>query len=254
MGLPYLLSPTWKKQVSRVASMKLPGAVDQEQAHCLALDLAAEDHAGVEVDAGGAQRRAVLAVDAAHGAAQHARGVEHALRVPDGDAVPRRPLSSFSTCRISRTLWLMLRLPAEQHDHEAVARLLVDHHLAEGADGVQARVGARVRQEHEAGVEADAHAVGHGWGVFPQVLRGGTARPAPRGARAYAGSSAVQRGLHRAAGRRGSGGRCRRARRTEVHLRPTCARCLRSPAPPAWRRACRTSEAGMPARRATCTP
>ena len=24
IGLPYLLSPTWKKQVSRVASMKLP--------------------------------------------------------------------------------------------------------------------------------------------------------------------------------------------------------------------------------------
>ena len=60
---------------------EVAGRIDQEHAHGLALDLPAEDHAGVEVDARGAQRGAVLVVHAAHGAAQHARGPSTPLLV-----------------------------------------------------------------------------------------------------------------------------------------------------------------------------
>jgi hypothetical protein len=53
------------------------------------------------------------------------------------------------------------QVAGRQQHHEAVARLLVHDHLAEGADVVQPRIGARVGQKDESGVEFDADAISH---------------------------------------------------------------------------------------------
>ena len=203
---------------------------------------------------------AVLVVDAAHRRAEHARGVEHAGRVPDRDRRPLAARASFSTCRISRTDCEIDRLPADSMHHEAVARPLVDHHLAEGADLVEPGVGARVGEEHQAGVELDAYAIGHD-GVSVQGLQ------------------AVQR-VERLAWARGYRGRARRrlrrarnSPRRRRSVRVVGAAASRRAAAPANRSICalardplgleraRASRApgaaalgGMPARRATWTP
>ncbi len=56
--------------------------VDAEQARLLARDLAADDERGVEGDLARLQRRAVAALDVAHGIGHHVRDVEHRARVP----------------------------------------------------------------------------------------------------------------------------------------------------------------------------
>ena len=135
--------------------------IDLEQAHALALDLAAEDHGYVEVHAGSLERFAVALVHVAHGSAQHTRGVKHALGVPDGDR--------FAAIGVFELLDLQdfadrlgdREVARREQAHEAVARLLVDDHFPKGADLVQARVGARVGEEDEPGVEFDGDAVSH---------------------------------------------------------------------------------------------
>jgi hypothetical protein len=103
----------------------------------------------------------VALVHVAHGRAQHAGGVEHALGVPDGDGLAIVVLELLDLQDLAHRL-RDAQVAGRQQHHEAVARLLVDDHLAEGADLVQPGVGARVGQEHQSGVEFDGDAVGHG--------------------------------------------------------------------------------------------
>ena len=114
MGLPYLLSPIWKKQVSRVASMKLPAEYTRNIRIASPLIWPPRIMVAVEVDARGLQGGAVLLEHAAHRAAPSTRTASNMLcafqMVSAGWSGPR---SIFSSCSSSRTLWLMLRLPAD---------------------------------------------------------------------------------------------------------------------------------------------
>ena len=140
---------------------EVAGRVDEEEAHRLALDLAAEDHRGVEVEPRLLERRAVLVVDATHRGAEHAARIEHAGRVPDRD---RRAVAVFEFLDLQDLAHLLgdREVAGREHHHEAVARPLVDHHLAERGDLVEAGIGARVGEEDKAGVELDGYAIGHG--------------------------------------------------------------------------------------------
>ena len=84
----------------------------------------------------------------------------------------------------------MLRLPADSSTMKRSPGRLVDDHLAEGADVVHARVGARVGQEHQSGVEFDADAIGHAClrGRLAPVSSVGTPRRGLRAGSAHPGS------------------------------------------------------------------
>jgi hypothetical protein len=127
-----------------------------------ALDLAAEDQRHIEVDPGVLQRVGIAVVHPAHRGAQHPRGIEHAACVPDADRLAVLVVLELLDLQ-DFTHGLRDRQVAgrEQH-HEAVVVAFVDDHLAKGADLVQAGVGARVRQEHQSGVQFDGDAISHG--------------------------------------------------------------------------------------------
>lgn len=124
-------------------------------------DLPAQDQRHVEFEPRLPQRRAVALVDVAHRRAQHLGSVEHAAGVPDRDRVAALRVShGFGLQDLAHRL-RDRQVAGRQHHHEAVACALVDQHLAEGADGVDTRIGARIRQEHHACVDFDGAAVGH---------------------------------------------------------------------------------------------
>ena len=91
-------------------------------------------------------------------------------RVPDRD---RRLVAVVELLDLQNLAHLLRdrQVARREHDHEAVARPLVDHHLAKGADLIQAGVGPRVGQEHQAGIELDAHAIGHAELPFRDLSR-----------------------------------------------------------------------------------
>ncbi len=135
---------------------EIAGGVDVEQARPLAADLPAEDDADVEVDLGLGQRRGIAVVHLAHRLADDGGGLEH---------VPRRPQRARLVARLGQHLPHGLadgEIAGGQQHHHAVAFALEDGHLAEGGDGVDARVGAGIRQEDQASVQAHGDAVSHG--------------------------------------------------------------------------------------------
>ena len=86
-----------------------------------------------------------------------ARRLRHVRRVPQHRVSrqrSRRAAGSITACD-------MARFPAHISDQHALAGSLEDRDLAEGADLVDARVGARIAEEHEPGVEQHANAVRH---------------------------------------------------------------------------------------------
>ncbi len=97
----------------------------------------------------------------ADGSAEDARGVEHALGVPDRDRVTVLVLLDLLDLQDLAHRLRDAQVARRQQHHEAVARLLVDDHLAEGADLVKTGVGAGIGQEHQPGIEFDGDAVGH---------------------------------------------------------------------------------------------
>ena len=113
MGLPYLLSPTWKKQVSRVASMKLPAEYTRNMRMAspliwppkIMLVLKSMPAVRSEAPSCSYTRRTALP------STRVASNMLGAFQMVSGSSCG--PRSIFSTCRISRTLWLMLRLPAD---------------------------------------------------------------------------------------------------------------------------------------------
>jgi hypothetical protein len=115
--LPYFDSPTWKYGVSVGRFDEVAGRIDQEEAHVLALDLPAEDERHVEVEPGVLQCLGIAVIHVAHRRAQHARGIEHALGVPDGDGVALRAVfagfAQLFDLQDSRTDCEMLRLPED---------------------------------------------------------------------------------------------------------------------------------------------
>jgi hypothetical protein len=104
---------------------------------------------------------AVLRVDPAHRAAEHARGVEQALAVPDRQALFVLAGVDLLDLQLLAHRLRDRQVARRQQHHEALTGLLVDHHLAKAGDVIEAGVGARVRQEHEARFEPDADAIGH---------------------------------------------------------------------------------------------
>ena len=140
--------------------MKLPAAVDAEQARRLAPDLPAENQARVELDAKVLQRRRVAPVDFAQRLADAAAPLEIFGAVSrlgrshrgDSDAAPRSRL--VTACVIAR-------LPALCSTSTRSPRLLEHRGLAEGADLIDTGVGAGVGQEHQARVQQHGHAIGH---------------------------------------------------------------------------------------------
>jgi hypothetical protein len=98
----------------------------------------------------------------AHGRAQHAGGIEHAGDVPDGQDLAGLLVADVLGLQDFTHRLRDRQIARRQQHHEAVARLLVDHHLAERADLVQSGIGAGVGQKHEPGVEFDGDAIGHG--------------------------------------------------------------------------------------------
>jgi hypothetical protein len=64
------------------------------------------------------------------------------------------------------------QVAGRQQTHEAIARLFIDDHLAEGADLVEARVGARVGQKNHSGVELDGDAISHCCRAYQAAVAG----------------------------------------------------------------------------------
>jgi len=98
----------------------------------------------------------------AHGRAQHAGRIEHALGVPDRDGFARITVLDLLVLQDLAHGLRDRQIARRQQHHEAVARLFIDHHLAERADLVQTGVGAGIGQENQSGVEFDGDAVRHG--------------------------------------------------------------------------------------------
>jgi hypothetical protein len=136
--------------------------VHLEQAHALARDLSAEDQRDIELHARGLERLRIALVDVAHSCAQHAGGIEHALGVPDGDGLAVFVLLELFHLQDFAHRLRDREVAGRQQHHEALLGLLVHDHLAEGADLVQPRVGPRIGEEDQSGVEFDGDAVGHG--------------------------------------------------------------------------------------------
>jgi ABC-type dipeptide/oligopeptide/nickel transport system ATPase subunit len=93
---------------------------------------------------------------------QHPRGIEHAPGVPDGDGLAIGRVFELLDLQDLAHRLRDGQIARGEQDHEAVARLLVDDHLAKGADLVETGVGARVGQEDQSRIELDAYAIGHG--------------------------------------------------------------------------------------------
>ena len=78
----------------------------------------------------------------ADGRTQDARGIKHALGVPDGDGFGiGMVLNLFNLQHLAHRL-RNAQITRRQQDHEAVALFFVNDHLAIGADHVESGVGA----------------------------------------------------------------------------------------------------------------
>jgi hypothetical protein len=121
---------------------EVAGRIHLEQAQAFALDLAAKHHGDIEVHTGALEGHAIAVVHMAHGRAQHAGGIEHAGDVPDGQDLAGLLVADVLGLQDFTHRLRDRQIARRQQDHEAVARLLVDHHLAERADLVQSGIGA----------------------------------------------------------------------------------------------------------------
>ena len=130
-----------------------------EQAASFTLDLAAQQHVDVELDARVFERLILALPDFADRRADGFRHFVKAFGRPDGAAfigVHQMLFDRLADGQIAR----------RQQHHHPVAGFLEHRHLAESADVVHTGVGAAVGQHHQAGVEFDGYAVGHvpnGW-------------------------------------------------------------------------------------------
>ncbi|MPN20523.1 hypothetical protein SDC9_167902 [bioreactor metagenome] len=98
----------------------------------------------------------------AHGSTQHARGIEHAAHIPDGQHLVRGRVVQLKALQQLAYRLGDGQIACRLQHHEALARLLIQHDLAEGADLVESGIGAGVGQKHQAGVELEGDAVCHG--------------------------------------------------------------------------------------------
>lgn len=140
---------------------EIPCRVDQEQAELSAPALASHDDGGVRRCALRLDLGAIALLDLAHrfthqlGCAIERVAGHDALdfRVDLG-ALHRRPDVRHHALRDAE-------IARAHQGHDALARLLEHEHLAEARDVVDARIGARVRQQHEARLELEANAISH---------------------------------------------------------------------------------------------
>ena len=133
--------------------------VDVEEARLLAANLPADDETQVELEAEVLHRRRVARVYAAHGFADDGRGVEHRLGVPQREACCvglKRRAQRRQHCLRQR------KVAGGLHDDDALAGPLEPVRLAKRAHLVDAGIGPRVGQKHDAGVEPNPYAVRHG--------------------------------------------------------------------------------------------
>ena len=145
---------------------EVAGGVDVEQARWLAGDLAAKNETGAELDAEGFKRVGIAQEHLAQGIADMAGGLEEIGHVHQRRSLAVGP-DRFLQHRDER---LRDRQVAGTQEHDgALAGLLEDRHLAEGADLVDAGVGARVGEENDALVEEHADAISHWCSVARKV-------------------------------------------------------------------------------------
>ncbi|MNT30938.1 hypothetical protein D3C72_1667550 [compost metagenome] len=135
---------------------KVAGRVDVEQPHPLAPDLAAEDQADIEFDAGIAQRVRVALVHLAHRVADDGRGFKHVARIPQR-ALVVVALRQDLAHRLADG-----EVAGGHQHHHAVAGLFEHRHLACRRDGVHPGVGAGIGQEYQAGIQPHGYTVRHG--------------------------------------------------------------------------------------------
>jgi hypothetical protein len=126
------------------------------------MDLATKDERHIELDTRLFERCGVTLVNMANGRTQHARRIEHAFCVPDRDRVAVLVLLELLDLQDLAHRLRNAQVAGRQQHHEALARLLVNNHLAESADLVQPGIGTRVGQKNQPGIEFDGDTVGHG--------------------------------------------------------------------------------------------
>jgi hypothetical protein len=107
----------------------------------------------------------------ANGRTEHARRVKHAFGVPDRDALVLVVVLEFFNLQNLAHRLRNAQVAGRQQHHEAVVRLFVNDHFAKGADLVETRIGARIGQKNQSGVEFDGDAISH---VYRVKLNGGS--------------------------------------------------------------------------------
>ena len=150
-------------EVGRVdgAFDEIAGRIDHEEPRPLALDLAAEQKRQVELDVGGLERDLVGPVDAADGAPDALRRLEHGRGVEQGFALAG--LGILEALMQGAEHRLGEREVAGGGDREnPLARDREGVQLAEDRDVVEPRIGARVGDHDDAVANEDSTAIGHG--------------------------------------------------------------------------------------------
>ena len=142
---------------------KVTGRIDREKPHALTRNLPAKDQRHIELHPGLLKRCGISLVDPADGRTQHPGGVKHAARVPDGDRLAALGVGQLLDLQNLSDRLAHAQVTGRQQHHEALARLLINDHLAKSADLVKPGIGARVGQKNQPGFEFDGDAVGHGF-------------------------------------------------------------------------------------------
>ena len=129
--------------------------IDLKESAGLATNLPAQNKAAVELNAELRECGMVTRVDLSHGRT-HTGG-----RLGHGGCRPERFRLGRTLKDVSHTLGD--GQVARTHEHQdPVTRPLIDGHFAEGGDLVHARIGAGIREEHQALLKIGGNAVGHG--------------------------------------------------------------------------------------------
>ena len=114
------------------------------------------------LDVGCFERLAFDVLHVADRAADALRGLEHGRRVHQRfELAGFRILDAFGQM-LERTDWLSDRLPAEASAMMRSPGCVIDMQLAEGRDVVEAGIGARIGDHHEAVAHENSAAIGHG--------------------------------------------------------------------------------------------
>ena len=149
-------------QVGRVGGAfdEVAGRVDHEQPQAAAFDLAAEQKRDFVIDGRLLQRLAFERLDLTDGIADALRRLEHGRRIHQGfEFAGLRIFNALGQHRAHGLAERQIAGGGERHD--AFARLRPDVQFPEGRDVVEAGIGARVGDHHQAFAHQNSAAICH---------------------------------------------------------------------------------------------